>query len=84
MSKTFLMNLTSTNILNLYAGNGKIPFNLFLKQLINTLKIIRKNQIYAFFGDVNSTLAIAIACNKMNVKIAHIEAGLRSYDKSML
>lgn len=34
-------------------------------------------------GDVNSTLAAAIAANKTNTKLAHIESGLRSKDRSM-
>lgn len=34
-------------------------------------------------GDVNSTMAAAIAANKMSVKLAHVESGLRSFDKSM-
>lgn len=35
------------------------------------------------YGDVNSTLACALVCAKMGVQIAHVEAGLRSGDKSM-
>src|SRR5712671_3774550 len=34
-------------------------------------------------GDVNSTLACAIVCAKLHVKVAHVEAGLRSRDRSM-
>lgn len=34
-------------------------------------------------GDVNSTLAAAITANKLNIQIAHVESGLRSYDKTM-
>lgn len=34
-------------------------------------------------GDVNSTLAAAIAANKKGVRIGHLESGLRSFDRSM-
>ena len=35
------------------------------------------------FGDVNSTLACALVGVKNHVKVAHVEAGLRSFDRSM-
>jgi UDP-N-acetylglucosamine 2-epimerase (non-hydrolysing) len=34
-------------------------------------------------GDVNSTMACTLVCSKMGIKVAHVEAGLRSFDRTM-
>ena len=39
--------------------------------------------IVLVYGDVNSTIAAALAAAKMNLKVAHVEAGLRSRDRTM-
>jgi UDP-N-acetylglucosamine 2-epimerase (non-hydrolysing) len=35
------------------------------------------------YGDVNSTVAAALVCSKLLVRVAHVEAGLRSGDRTM-
>jgi UDP-N-acetylglucosamine 2-epimerase (non-hydrolysing) len=39
--------------------------------------------IVLVYGDVNSTVATALVCAKLGVRIGHVEAGLRSFDRTM-
>ena len=43
----------------------------------------KKPQIVVVVGDVNSTVACAIVCAKLGILCAHVEAGLRSFDRGM-
>ena len=45
--------------------------------------LARKPDVVLVYGDVNSTVAAALVCAKLGVRVAHVEAGLRSFDREM-
>lgn len=65
------------------ASNGE------LSQISDIIKAFEKElnknrpKIVVVVGDVNSTMACALTAKKLQIKVAHIEAGLRSYDRTM-
>lgn len=70
--------------LNLEVGSGS--------QAVQTAEIMkrfepvvldRRPDLVVVVGDVNSTMACALVAVKLGVQVAHIEAGLRSFDRSM-
>ncbi|MCB9025422.1 MAG: UDP-N-acetylglucosamine 2-epimerase (non-hydrolyzing) [Bdellovibrionaceae bacterium] len=69
---------------NLQIGSGKHG-NQTGNILIKIEPIFESEQPDIVFvqGDTNTTAAAALAATKLNIKVAHIEAGLRSYDKMM-
>ena len=53
--------------------------------MIGLEPVIQKNDpdLVLVYGDVNSTVAAALVCSKLQVPIGHVEAGLRSFDRTM-
>ncbi|MDP8242418.1 MAG: UDP-N-acetylglucosamine 2-epimerase (non-hydrolyzing) [Candidatus Celaenobacter antarcticus] len=86
------------NMSNIFFDQMKIPepdYNLGINSLshgamtgrmleeIEKVLIVEKPDWVIVYGDTNSTLAGSLAAKKMHLKVAHIEAGLRSFNMNM-
>jgi UDP-N-acetylglucosamine 2-epimerase (non-hydrolysing) len=50
---------------------------------LEPLILEKKPDLVLVYGDVNSTVAAALVCSKLLVPLGHVEAGLRSFDRTM-
>ena len=84
MSDIFLkqFNIKVDYFLNI---NGKSPNSLIGEIMIKLEEILLdfKPDLLLSVGDVNSTLAASLTANKLNIKLGHVESGLRSLDRAM-
>ncbi|MFC2002739.1 non-hydrolyzing UDP-N-acetylglucosamine 2-epimerase [Chloroflexota bacterium] len=69
---------------NLGVGSGTHSEQI-AKILIGIEQVLREENpdVILVEGDTNSVLAAALAASKLNIKVGHVESGLRSYDRQM-
>ncbi len=85
MSDTFFKELGIPQPdVNLGVGSGthaEQTANVMLK--FESVVLAEVPDIVLVYGDVNSTIAAALVCSKIGIKVGHVEAGLRSFDRTM-
>jgi len=70
--------------INLKVGSGSHAEQTGkIMMVIEKVFMEKRPDLVMVFGDVNSTIATALAAVKLHIPVAHIEAGLRSFDGTM-
>ncbi|MEP6742954.1 MAG: UDP-N-acetylglucosamine 2-epimerase (non-hydrolyzing) [bacterium] len=85
MSDTFFRDLDLPHP-DVYLGVGSASHAMQTAAVMQGFELVvtkEKPDWVLVVGDVNSTLACALVCAKLGVKVAHVEAGLRSRDRTM-
>jgi UDP-N-acetylglucosamine 2-epimerase (non-hydrolysing) len=85
MSDVFFrqLDLPEPNI-NLAVGSGSHAQQTSrIMARLEPIVVNERPELVLVYGDVNSTMAAALVCSKLMMRVGHVEAGLRSLDRSM-
>jgi len=85
MSDVFFQQLGMPEVdINLNVGSGSHTAQTAqIMQRLEPVLLDQKPDLVFVYGDVNSTVAAALVCAKLLIPLAHVEAGLRSFDRTM-
>jgi UDP-N-acetylglucosamine 2-epimerase (non-hydrolysing) len=85
MSEVFFQNLGIPEP-DIYLGVGSASHTVQTARIMVAFEKVvlrEKPDLVIVVGDVNSTAACSLVASKLHVKVAHVEAGLRSFDRTM-
>jgi UDP-N-acetylglucosamine 2-epimerase (non-hydrolysing) len=85
MSDVFFMQLAMpAPHVNLEVGSGShAKQTADIMTRFEPVVLEHKPDVVLVYGDVNSTVAAALVCSKLLIRVGHVEAGLRSFDRTM-